>query len=103
MQSATSTVVIAKLVLEFLLEMHWPRTVEIGARVDRVGRSSVTLAQALFVGNRCAANAVSVVVLVKVASRRAEGLSEDATHALSALARPHRRTISSRTTSDAAL
>lgn len=34
--------VIAKLMLEFLAEMHWPGTVDIGTRVERVGRSSVT-------------------------------------------------------------
>ena len=38
--------VIAKLVLEFRAEMHWPGTVEIGTRVERVGRSSVSLTQA---------------------------------------------------------
>ena len=51
--------VIAKLVLEFRAEMHWPGTVEIGTRVERVGRSSVTLAQALFMDKRCVATAES--------------------------------------------
>jgi acyl-CoA thioester hydrolase len=56
--------VIAKLVLEFRAEMHWPGTVEIGTRVERVGRSSVALAQALFVNEACVAIADSVVALM---------------------------------------
>lgn len=94
---------IAKLGPELLLEMHWPGTVVIGTRLDPIGRSSMMLAQALFVANRCVAKAEPVIVLLEVASRRAVGLSEEATHASSALARPHRGTISSRTMSNAAL
>ena len=41
--------VIARLLLEFCAEMHWPGSIEIGTRIDRVGRSSITLGQALFV------------------------------------------------------
>jgi acyl-CoA thioester hydrolase len=81
--------VIAKLILEFLFEMHWPGTVEIGTRVDRVGRSSVTLEQALFVRERCVARAESIVVLMEMASRRTVSLSAQAAQALRELAGPH--------------
>jgi acyl-CoA thioester hydrolase len=78
--------VIAKLVLEFRSEMHWPGTVEIGTRVERVGRSSVTLAQALFSDDRCAALAQSVVALTDTLTRRAIALPRETAEALRAIA-----------------
>ena len=61
--------VVARLLLEFRAEMHCPGTVEIGTRIDRVGRSSVALAQALFVGEDCVATSQSVVVLIDAGTR----------------------------------
>jgi acyl-CoA thioester hydrolase len=74
--------VIAKLVLEFRAEMHWPGTVEIGTRVERVGRSSVTLAQALFVDGSCVATAESVVALMDTTTRRSTQLPYETAEAL---------------------
>jgi acyl-CoA thioester hydrolase len=59
--------VIAKLVLEFRAEMHWPAIVEI---VSRVERSSATLARALFVDERCIATAESFVALMDMTTHR---------------------------------
>jgi acyl-CoA thioester hydrolase len=80
--------VIAKLVLEFRAEMHWPGTVEIGTRVERIGRSSVTLAQALFMGERCVATGESVVALMDITTRRSTPLPEETAEALRGIARP---------------
>jgi acyl-CoA thioester hydrolase len=66
----SSQFVLARLVLDYRREMHWPGTVEIGTRVERIGRSSIILAQALFQSDRCAATAQSVAVLMDSASRR---------------------------------
>jgi acyl-CoA thioester hydrolase len=62
--------VIAKLALEWRAEMHWPGIVEIVTRVERVGRSSATLAQALFVGERCVATAEFVAALMDMTTGR---------------------------------
>jgi acyl-CoA thioester hydrolase len=62
--------VIAWLQLDFLAEIHWPGTVKIGTRVKRVGRSSIVLAQALFLKDRYVATK-SIVVLIDAATRRA--------------------------------
>ena len=78
---------IAKLALEFLSEMHWPGAVEIGTRVEKVGQSSVTLAQGLFVNQRCVATAGSVVVLMEIATRRSVNLSKETAEALRAFGR----------------
>jgi acyl-CoA thioester hydrolase len=66
--------VIARLQLDFLGEMHWPGTVEIGTRVEHIGRSSIVLMQALFLRGRCVARAKSIVVLIDAATRRATPL-----------------------------
>lgn len=65
----SSQFVLASLQLDYLRELQWPGTAEVGTRVERVGRSSVTLAQALFQAGRCAAIARSIAVLVDATSR----------------------------------
>jgi acyl-CoA thioester hydrolase len=79
--------VIARPVLEFRAEMQWPGTVEVGTRVERVGRSSATLAQALFVRERCVAVAESVVALMNTTSRQPAHLPVETVEALQAFAR----------------
>jgi acyl-CoA thioester hydrolase len=74
--------VIARLQLDFLAEMHWPGTVEIGTRIEHIGRSSVVLVQALFLRGRCVARAKSIVVLIDVATRRATPLPAPLVNAL---------------------
>lgn len=80
--------VIARFEIEFLAEMRWPGIVEVGTRVRRVGRSSVTMEQSLFLGNRCVANAVSTVVLVDRSTRCATPWPDDTGVALRALIGP---------------
>ncbi|HLY56368.1 MAG TPA: acyl-CoA thioesterase, partial [Stellaceae bacterium] len=62
--------VIARLALDFRAELHWPDEVEIGTGVIRIGRSSVTLGQGVFLGGRCVASAESVVVVMDQQTRR---------------------------------
>lgn len=62
--------VLASLQLEYIRELRWPGSVEIGTRIERIGRSSVTLTQALFQASRCAAIARSVAVLMDAGTRR---------------------------------
>ncbi len=75
-QEPGSAFVIARLVLDFRAELRWPGEVEIGTRVARVGRSSVTLEQAVFQGATLAATGESVLVLMDEATRRSRALPE---------------------------
>ena len=77
--------VIASLHLDFLGELTWPGEVEIGTRVSAVGKSSLTLAQALYQGERCVATAETVIVQMDEATRRSRPLSEAAALRLRAL------------------
>ena len=80
--------VIAHLSLDYLSELHWPGTVEIGTRVGTFGRSSVTLEQALFQHGQCAAFAKSVVVQIDTSTRQSRALSDEARARLQALVKP---------------
>jgi acyl-CoA thioester hydrolase len=68
--------VIARIVLDFRAELHWPEVVEIGTGVLRVGRSSVTLGQGMFRGTDCVATAENVLVLIDAETRRPVTLPE---------------------------
>jgi acyl-CoA thioester hydrolase len=56
--------VIAKLTVDYLAEMHFPGTAEIGSRILAMGRSSFTVGQAIFIGECCHSSAQSIIVLV---------------------------------------
>lgn len=68
--------VLAKLDLNYVAEILWPGTVEIGTRVLRVGRSSVTMQQAVFQNGRLCASAETVVVHFDQATRGSHPFSE---------------------------
>lgn len=68
--------VIVNLAIDFRAQGHYPGTCDIGTRVVRVGGKSVTLGQALFVGDTCIATATSVVVLSDLRAGKAVDLPE---------------------------
>jgi len=68
--------VLAKLDINYIAEVLWPGTVEIGTRVMRVGRSSVSMQQAVFQAGRLCASAETVVVHFDEATRKSHAFSE---------------------------
>lgn len=68
--------VLAKLDIDYVAEVLWPGTVEIGTRVTRVGRSSVTMSQAVFQAGRLCAKAETVVVHFNQTTRKSQVFSE---------------------------
>jgi acyl-CoA thioester hydrolase len=68
--------VLANLVLNFRAEILWPSEVRIGTTVSRIGNSSVTCSQALFVGDNCVATAQTVLVLIDNATRKSRPLPD---------------------------
>ena len=77
--------VIARLVLDFRDEVNWPGRIEIGTRVARVGRSSLTLEQGLFQDGRCVATAETVIVHTDGTTRRSKPLSHATVRCLKSL------------------
>lgn len=80
--------VIARLLLEFKAELNWPGEAHIGTRVQKVGRSSLSLEQAIFQNGTCAATAETVIVLMDEATRKSRPLSAAAVERLTELQSP---------------
>lgn len=80
--------VIVNLTLDFRSEISWPGRVDVGTRVAKVGRSSVTFEQALFQDGRLAATAKTVVVQMNKTTRRSEPLDDAAVERLRELRSP---------------
>ncbi|QLF70517.1 acyl-CoA thioesterase [Peteryoungia desertarenae] len=68
--------VLAKLDINYINEVLWPGTVDIGTRVKAIGRSSVTMEQAVFQNGVCCATAQTVVVHISLATRRSHPFSD---------------------------
>jgi acyl-CoA thioester hydrolase len=69
--------VLVRATLDFHGEMHWPGTVEIGTGIARVGRTSLTFDQALFVDRVCKSSGQTTVVLVDANTRKPRPFSDD--------------------------
>ncbi|WP_284943950.1 acyl-CoA thioesterase [Acidisoma cladoniae] len=74
--SATS-VVLARVEIDYLLEVYWPATLDIGIAVTGLGRSSITMVQGLFLGDLCVARGREVLVLMDTQTRRSTPLPDD--------------------------
>lgn len=59
--------VIAALTVNFHAQAHYPGDVAVGTRVERVGRSSCTIAQGLFKDDVCFATSEAVIVWLDLA------------------------------------
>jgi acyl-CoA thioester hydrolase len=68
------TTVLARIEIDFLRELRWPGTVEIGTGIADIGRSSYVFAQAIFHDGACAARARSTMVLIDRSTRKARPL-----------------------------
>jgi acyl-CoA thioester hydrolase len=77
--------VLARLTVDFRAELHWPGVVDIGSTILAIGRSSLTLGQAVFADDLCAATAETVIVLTDAATRRATPFPDDLRVRLEAL------------------
>jgi acyl-CoA thioester hydrolase len=74
--------VIARLELDYIAELLWPGIVHIGTAIKAVGRSSITLTQALYQEQKCAATAQTVMVQVDRRTHRPVPVSEASRAAL---------------------
>ena len=62
--ASAPAIVLAEIRIQFLEEMHFEDAVRVGTTIERLGRTSVSIGQAVFVGDRCAAIARAVEVLI---------------------------------------
>ncbi len=62
--------ILARLVIDYLRELHYPGSVDVGARVIRVGTKSVTTGYGVFRGETCYATSECVNVFYGMATRK---------------------------------
>ena len=62
--------VLARLVIDFRGELHYPGAVEVGARLTRLGTKSLTTGYGIFRGENCIATSEAVNVFYDMQTRR---------------------------------
>jgi len=78
LMSDDGSFVIASIKLDFLSEIKWPGTIEIGTAVVKVGTSSTTLIQGLFQNGHLTATAETIIVQTNSLTSRSTPLSQRA-------------------------
>jgi len=67
---------LARVTIDYLAEAHYPGMARIGSRISRLGTSSITISQAIFVEGRCLGMAESVIVFLDKATRKSSPMPE---------------------------
>jgi acyl-CoA thioester hydrolase len=62
--------VLARVVIDYVKETHYPGTVDVGGRVTKVGTKSITSGYGVFVGDQCVATSESVNVFFSLRERK---------------------------------
>jgi acyl-CoA thioester hydrolase len=70
-------IVLARVEIDYRVEVHWPAVLDLGSAVVRLGRSSITLIQGVFIGDLCVATGREVLVMVDTATGRPAPLPEE--------------------------
>jgi acyl-CoA thioester hydrolase len=77
------TFVMVRMEVNYMKELHWPGTIEVGTGVAAFGRSSFGAAQAIFRDGVCAATGRATLVCLDLATRKSRALPEEAIARLS--------------------
>ncbi|MCA0422875.1 MAG: acyl-CoA thioesterase [Proteobacteria bacterium] len=71
------SIVIVRFEIDYLKEMNWPGHIIAPSGLEQVGRSSLRLRQAVFMDGTCRAEAIAILALFNLATRRAEPIPDD--------------------------
>ncbi|MEM7056812.1 MAG: thioesterase family protein [Pseudomonadota bacterium] len=66
----TNEFVLARVVIDFLKELHYPGSCEVGARLTRLGNKSITSGYGIFQGEICYATSEAVNVFYDLNTRK---------------------------------
>src|SRR3954471_3896493 len=67
---------VARVVIDYRVEIHYPGRIRVGTAVARIGGSSITVEQALFLGETCFATSEAVMVMLHRETRRPTPIPE---------------------------
>ena len=74
--------VLARVVIDYHQELHFPGTVDVGARITRLGNKSMTSVYGIFLGDTCVVTGESVNVFFDAAKRESVVPPDDVRQAL---------------------
>jgi acyl-CoA thioester hydrolase len=77
MDDANTSIVLARLAIDYRHETFYPGTIEIGSALLRIGTSSLSIVQGLFVGELAVATSEAVIVLINPETRKSTKIPED--------------------------
>ena len=77
------TFVLVRMEIDFMKELNWPGTIDIGTGVSEFGRSSFKVSQAIFRDGVCAAIGKATLVCMDIKTRKATPLPDAAIARLS--------------------
>ena len=69
--------ILARVVIDFVNELHYPGRVDVGARITRLGNKSMTSGYGIFQGQKCIATSTAVNVFYDMDSRSSMVPPED--------------------------
>ena len=69
--------IMVRLDIHFRAELRWPRTIDLGLGVTKLGRTSVTFEQVVFSEGKCVASAQAVTVLIDDTTRKPTPLTDE--------------------------
>ena len=69
-------ILLARVEIDYRAEVHWPAVLDLGSAVARLGRTSITLIQGVFIGDLCVATGREVLVMGEPATGRPTPLPE---------------------------
>ncbi len=80
---ADATFMLVRQEIDFLRELRWPGDLVVASALYEFGRSSFTVAQAIFLGEACAGAGRATMVMVDTATRRPRPLAPETIEKLS--------------------
>ena len=78
-----ATFVMVRMEVNFMRELHWPADIVVASGIAGFGRTSFTIAQAVFRDDMCAAAARATLACIDLDTRKPRPIPEDAIERLS--------------------
>ena len=78
-----ATFVLVRMEVDYVKELRWPGSIEIGTGVAEFGRSSFKVVQAIFRDGVCAATGRATLVCIDLTTRKSRPIPQDAIARLS--------------------
>jgi len=77
LESKEFSLVIVNFTINYYSQIFYPNKIQIGSLLSRIGDSSITIVQALFVKNKCKSTAKSIMAYADLKNEKSQKIPED--------------------------